>query len=174
MLASLKNLYAWWLGLISVLIYIFLCYFQALYADVLLNIFYLVITFYGLYNWKINNKSKNSWSKNILKGINSIYIIISVLLSILIFWIISNLIFLFPGIFKSPPSFALLDSIVGGISITATYLVAKYNILGWYFFLIADSLAIYIYIQKDMIPTAILFVLYLIFAVYAIWKWIND
>ena len=51
-LASRENHKCWYFGIISVSIYIYLCLDALLYAETLLQIVYLFLSFYGLYSWK--------------------------------------------------------------------------------------------------------------------------
>ena len=51
-LASRENHNCWYFGILSVSIYIYICLDALLYAETLLQIFYLLLSFYGIYSWK--------------------------------------------------------------------------------------------------------------------------
>ena len=63
-LASRENHNCWYFGILSVSIYIYLCLNALLYAETLLQIVYLFLSFYGLYSWKkksfVNKSLENS------------------------------------------------------------------------------------------------------------------
>ena len=58
-LASRENHNCWYFGILSVSVYIYICLDALLYAETLLQIVYLFLSFYGLYNWKKNLLSMN-------------------------------------------------------------------------------------------------------------------
>ena len=50
-LAARQNIWCWASAIISVSLYIYICYTAQLFAETGLQIFYLLMAFYGYYNW---------------------------------------------------------------------------------------------------------------------------
>ena len=68
-LASRENHNCWYFGILSVSIYIYICLDALLYAETLLQIVYLFLSFYGLYNWKKKKNLKLTKKKKKIKKI---------------------------------------------------------------------------------------------------------
>ena len=57
LLAAKKNIFCWYACNLSVLLYFFICFDAKLYAESGLQVFYLFMAFYGLYNWNKKNET---------------------------------------------------------------------------------------------------------------------
>ncbi|HAH59281.1 MAG TPA: nicotinamide mononucleotide transporter, partial [Bacteroidales bacterium] len=57
--ARRENILVYPTGIISVLIYVYICFFARLYADAGINFFYFLMSVYGWYNWtRLNPESE--------------------------------------------------------------------------------------------------------------------
>jgi len=56
-------------------------------------------------------------------------------------------------------------------AVFATYLVTQKVLENWLYWLVIDFVSIYLYIEKDLMPTVVLFIIYLFIAVYGYLKW---
>jgi nicotinamide mononucleotide transporter len=74
----------------------------------------------------------------------------------------------------SPASFPYLDALTTVFAVFATYLVAKKVLENWLYWIAIDALSIYLYLEKDLTPTALLFMLYVIIASYGYVKWATE
>ena len=50
-LAAKENIWCWLAAIASVSLYIYVCFSAKLYAETLLQVFYLSMAFFGYYNW---------------------------------------------------------------------------------------------------------------------------
>jgi nicotinamide mononucleotide transporter len=50
-LTVLQNIWCWPVGVVMVSLYIYIFFVTKLYSDALLNVFFLVMQFYGWYHW---------------------------------------------------------------------------------------------------------------------------
>jgi nicotinamide mononucleotide transporter len=184
-LAAQGNKWCWPAAFFSTLIYTVIFYDVTLFMDSFLNIYYLIMAIYGWYCWqnqKLTYKSlkTNRDNVNTRKHTNEaspfvlkswpwlIHFKIIMLLSVIALVI---------GFFMATytrASFAYLDSITTVFAIFATYLVAQKVVENWLYWLVIDTISIYLYIEKDLQPTAFLFVLYLLIASYGYWSWLQT
>jgi nicotinamide mononucleotide transporter len=67
-----------------------------------------------------------------------------------------------------------LDTFTTAFSLLATYLVTKKAMETWWYWLVIDSVYVYLYLSKGFVATAMLFVLYLVLVVYAMYRWRVD
>ena len=162
-LAAKHNNLCWFFSIISVLLYIYICFTAELYSETVLQIFYLFMSFYGLYYWK-KDKVKSSimqWSVNK----NLLFILIGA-----IFTFIMGFYFTIYTSAKMP----IIDSFTTIFSIIATFMVAKKILENWLYWIIIDLTSIYIYFSRDLHLTSLLFLIYTVIAVFGYIKWTRE
>lgn len=161
-LAAKKNTYCWFAAIISVSLYIYICFNAKLYAETGLQIFYLIMAFYGYYHWNKKNKLIiESWSINK-------HLTIILLGSLLTFFI---------GFYFNTytnASMPIIDSFTTVFSIIATYMVVKKILENWIYWIIIDITSIYLYWQKDLHLSSILFLIYTIIAIFGYISWLKK
>lgn len=67
-----------------------------------------------------------------------------------------------------------LDTYTTVFSLLATWLVTKKAYETWWYWLVIDSVYVYLYASKGFVATALLFVVYLGLVLYAMWRWHQD
>ncbi len=157
-------------GIISVIIYVYICFGIKLYADAGINLFYFIMSVYGWYNWakkgeqpqiritKCNNKD---WKISVVMFFVSAVVII-VLLKILKqddieYW---------------STSIPYIDTFTTAIFIVGMWLMAFKKLENWIFWIIGDVISVPLYAYKGLVFTSFQFLVFLIIAVagYMAWK----
>ena len=159
-LAAKESIWCWAAALISVSIYIYICFQAQLYAETGLQVFYFIMAIYGYFSW--------SKSNNLLK-INELAIRHHILIMIL-----GSLLTFLLGFYLSTytdTQLPIVDSFTTVFSIIATYMVVKKILSNWLYFIIIDTVSIYLYFSRDLHLTALLFSVYTIIAIIGYWKW---
>jgi len=172
-LAAKENIWCWPAALISTVIYTVIFYDVYLWMDSLLQIYYLIMAVYGWYCWRqhvTNQQPVNQESViSVLKIqswplVSHLKIILALtIVSLLVGWLMANF---------TPTSFPYLDSATTVFAVFATYLVAKKVLENWLYWIVIDLVSIYLYIEKGLVPTAALFILFVIMASYGYLKWL--
>jgi nicotinamide mononucleotide transporter len=158
-----ENILGWVFAIISVSVYAIIFFQTKLYADFGLQLFFLWQSIYGLVLWQ-----RKIVNKKALK-ISSLHYgtwLISVAATILIFFI---LYFILTGF--TDASMPIFDSFTTALSIVASYLLAHKKIENWLYWLIADMVYVYIYIDRNLYITALLYLVYLGLATYGYMYW---
>lgn len=167
LLAIKQSLWCWVAAFFSTLIYSIIFFDVSLLMDSALNIYYLVMAVYGWYVWKYGNNIKTKeleiTSYGLFKNIK-IIIVLAVISTVLGF-IMDN---------YTNADFAYVDSFTTVYAIFSTYMLAQKIIENWIYWIVIDSVSIYIYIQKGLNLTAVLFLIYTILAIIAYKKWKSD
>jgi nicotinamide mononucleotide transporter len=182
-LAAKGNIYCWPAALISTLLYTVIFYDVYLWMDSVLQIYYMGMALYGWYCWQQvktdqqaqpNMVDSTQHSSNFTKATKSmliqqwsmkthIKVIVSLtIFSLLLGWFMAN---------YTPTDFPYVDSATTVFAIFATYLVTQKVLENWLYWLVIDFVSIYIYLQKGLTPTAVLFALYVVLAVYGYLQW---
>ena len=160
-LAMKHNIACWYAAFISTLIYIIIYWDVSLYMESLLNFYYLLMAIYGWINW--NKKSqidKNyviSWSYQ-----NHILVI----LLILILTVISGF-----SLQKTDAVYPYLDSFTTWASVITTFMVAQKILSNWIFWIIINSVAIFLNFDRELYLTVILLMTYQVMSIYGYYQW---
>jgi len=162
-LAVKQNILCWICGIISSALYFFIMRSAGLYMEAYLQIFYIFMGFYGWSQWKINTSNTsnfvvNTWNKSQHLFATSIVLILSIVSAILLR-------------FFTDAALPFLDALVAWGAVVATYMVAKKLLENWIYWLVIDSISIFLFISRDLFPTAFLFVIYIIIIIYGYRSW---
>jgi nicotinamide mononucleotide transporter len=149
-------------GIISVIITIIVLYEAGLYAEILLNIYYLVMSLYGWYYWlRRKNNEILPISSSTKKEVVSTLIIIT---------------FGFPILFVTLKYFT--DSTVpiwdAWVSVTAwagMWLLARRKLENWILLNVSNAFAIPLLIHKDLVLYALLTLFLFIVAIFGYISW---
>jgi len=174
LLAARENNWCWPAAFVSTALYTVIFYDVALLMDSMLNIYYMAMAVYGWHHWQKNQNTTTSktvsytstldishWS-----GMRHVVIIaILTVVSVILGYIMAN---------YTQASFPYLDTATTVFAVFATYLVAQKVLENWLYWLVIDFVSIYLYIEKSLIPTAALFGIYVIIAVYGYWQWYQQ
>ena len=167
-LAIKQSLWCWPAAFISTLIYSILFFDASLLMDSALNIFYLVMAIYGWYSWKYGNvKNQNVDLEISTYGLTkNLQIILGlIVLSLGLGYIMAN---------YTSADYAYLDTFTTVFAIFTTYTLTKKVLENWLYWIVIDSVSIYIYINKGFYLTAVLFALYTILAFVAYNNWKKE
>ena len=162
-LAAKESAVAWIFAFFNTLIYTILFWEGALISSSALNLYYMVMAVYGFILWRDNpNKEEKlevtSW------GFYKLFI--TLLLGVFLSVITGYLSALYLD-----AKFAYLDSTVMVFSVIATWMLAKKIIENWLVWMVVDSLAVILYWKSGYHTTTVLFVLYVVLAVYGFNSW---
>lgn len=160
-LAIRENIWCWFYGFISTAIYIYLFYDVSLLSESLLNVYYLIMAVYGWSQW--NKKGLFSGVKiHRIQGTTHIKILVaSAVLTPAIGYFMQKL----------GASFPYLDAFVAILAVVATLMTTKKIFENWYYWLVVDLISIYLFWQKQMYLTALLFVIYVVLIFVGIREW---
>jgi len=163
-LAAFQNIWCWLAAAISSILYVKICFDAQLFIETGLQVFYLIMAIVGYYNWQ-----KNSLSTNDEKRVSNIKVK-EFLIGLLCCSVIS---FAMAIWFQQNTNAKLpwLDAPVTIFSVWATWLVIQRVIENWLLWIVIDSIAVYIYWQRDLNITAFLYILYTFLALIGYFKW---
>jgi nicotinamide mononucleotide transporter len=160
-----QNIWTWPVGLLTSSLYVWVFLNSQLYADMGLQMYYVVISIYGWYEWLKGNTSGSSKELMISRlQVNTgiILAVIAVLVLILIWFVLKNYT-------DSPVPFA--DSLATSLSIIATWMLARKILEHWVIWIFVDAFSIGLFLYKELYPTVILFVIYTIMAIAGYFEW---
>ena len=167
-----QSILTWPTGLFTSMLYIWVFYKSGFYADMGLQVYYVVISIYGWYYWLkgANNKRNVSEDTNAKVRKTPIGLAFKLILAALIIY--GLLLFILIKFTDSTVPF--MDSLTTALSIVATWMLAKKYIEHWLIWIFVDALSAGLYVYKNLWPTVLLFAVYTIMAVIGYKEWKKD
>ena len=164
LLAVRRNLWCWLCAFASTTIYLVVFARAALYMQAALQLFYLVMAVYGFLDWRRGRTHDGelairSWTA--AQHVTAAALVAAA--SLVNGWLLVR---------YSDAAAPWLDSFVTWGSVITTWMVARRVIENWLYWLIVDAAAAWLYYSQGLLPTTILFVIYLGVVVrgYIVWR----
>ena len=164
-LAAKNKIWNWPFAIISVLIYIFIFLEAKLYADMGLQIYFLIMNFYGWYFWSRKDERK----KVAISSISRNEVFLSVI-GIIIFTTGLGL-FLYK---QTDASFPFIDSFCTACSLIAQIFLARKVMENWLIWIFVDVIYVGVYLAKDLHLTAGMYALYIYIAASGYIEWRKE
>jgi nicotinamide mononucleotide transporter len=161
--ARKENILVYPTGIISVLIYVYLCFSVKLYADMSINAFYFVMSIYGWYKW--SRKTGDLPSRPITWATKPewIYSIAGVIVFFFIlYYILKN---------YTDSNVPFWDAITTAIFIIGMWLMALKKVENWLAWIAGDLICIPLFGTKGLILTSFQYLVFLILAVSGYLQW---
>ncbi len=163
-LASRNNIWCWLFGILSPLFTMYALYFYfQLFAEVLLQVYYIGMAVYGFYTWKygdVDHKEKQIETWSVKKHV--ILIISGFILTLLLGYYLNN---------YTEAASTYIDSFTTVFAIMATYMTARRILENWIYWIIIDVISIFLYFDRGGQLFALLFIAYTIIAIYGFINW---
>lgn len=165
-LAAQKNIWCWFFGIISAILWTYAAYvYYQLYIDSGLQVYYVIMGFYGWYMWKYGYEKEGV-------ELQMTQLPIQKHLSIIASGLV--LTFLVGKFFSTYTAAAstYLDAFTTVFSIMTTVLVARKVIENWLYWIVIDATYVYLYGIRGGYLFAFLNVVYIVIAIigYINWK----
>jgi|SRR3954469_6318294 len=168
-LASRSSVLTWPTGILNECGF-FLVFFQVqLYADMFLQVFFLLVTIYGWYHWCKPEVQKDTIviSSNVLLKLLALLVFSTIFVGSTV----ARLHDFFPLIFQKQAASPYIDSFVTTASIIATFLLAKKILQTWIFWIIVDVVSIGLFFSRGIYFVALEYVIFLAMAFYGYFYW---
>ena len=164
LLAMCENSLCWYCAFFSTAIYVYIFGDVSLYMESALNVYYMGMAVYGWLQWQ--KGGANHSGVEIVRWTAKHHIIC--ILVILIASVISGYLLSVNTDARLP----YLDSFTTWASVLTTVMVARKVLENWLYWIVINSVSIYLYIDRDLDQTAAMFTLYLVLSVlgYVVWK----
>ena len=164
LLAMRENSLCWYCAFFSTAIYVYIFGDVSLYMESALNVYYMGMAVYGWLQWQ--KGGANHSGVEIVRWTAKHHIIC--VLVILIASVISGYLLSVNTDARLP----YLDSFTTWASVLTTVMVARKVLENWLYWIVINSVSIYLYIDRDLDQTAAMFTLYLVLSVlgYVAWK----
>ncbi len=163
-----QKVWLWPLGFMTSAFYVYIFYTSKFYADMGLNVYYVIISIYGFYHWLYGGNRDKVDTLPVTKTPK--YLIIWLAISTVIFFILIE--YALRHFTDSPVPIG--DAFTTALSITATWMLARKYIEHWFLWVGINSVSLALYIYKGLYPTSVLFVFYTTMSVVGYRQWRKE
>ncbi|MCJ7558617.1 MAG: nicotinamide riboside transporter PnuC [Gammaproteobacteria bacterium] len=165
LLAVRENLWCWGAAFVSTVIYLYLFFAARLYMESVLQVFYLFMAVYGWQQWRRGENDErhldvSTWPLSVhLRAVACI-----IALSVASGWMLAS---------YTQAAFPYLDSFTSWGAVWTTYLVTRKKLENWLYWIVIDSVGIYLYELRGLQLTAALFALYVVISIFGYVSWLR-
>jgi nicotinamide mononucleotide transporter len=162
LLAARNNVQTWWTGIIGCLLFDLVFFTAKLYADVTLQIFFIVTSIIGWWNWQRGNHGKVLPVRHV-RPLSFVWMLAAgVLVTTIYGWLLHR----FTDAYAP-----FLDSVILAFSVLGQLLLLWRRYESWWCWLLVNTIAVPLYIHRGLTITAILYAAFWINAVVALVRW---
>lgn len=134
-----------------------------LWVDALLQVFYIIMGFWGLYRWLYGGQQADELPVTTLPFGQHLRLGLAGLVLTLLF-----------GYFfdeYTPAAATYLDSFTTVFAVIATWLVVQKKLESWLYWIVVDALYVFIYARQGALLFALLLFVWTVFAVFGYFRW---
>ena len=165
LLAARNNVHTWWFGIIGCSLFGWLFWEAKLYADVVLQGFFVTASVYGWYQWLYGARGAPLPVVRTRLGLLALFAITAAIVA----FGYGLLLHRFTDAYAP-----FADSIVLAFSVLAQLLLMKRRIETWAFWLLVNAVAVPLYASRGLFLTSFLYAVYGFNAIYGAWKWRQE
>jgi len=152
-------------GFVMVTLYFFIFWDYKLYSDALLQMYFFIIQFYGLWIWLQGRADDGRIRVAPLKPQTfAFYLAITGAAWLVISWLMAT---------YTDAAAPIWDAAVAALSVTAQFLMSRRHLESWILWIAVDVLAIGLFYTRDLVPTAALYAVFLGLAITGYLQWRN-
>jgi nicotinamide mononucleotide transporter len=160
-----QNIWCWLFGIISCTAWMITVMGQ-LHMQTFLQLFYIVMGFYGWWQWYSGAGEKKELPVTRLTFKRGLVLLMISLLVFLVLGLVNR--------FKLEGDYPWWDALTTGFSITATYMLAKKIIENWIVFFIADAILVIIYNLQGWKGLSAMMIIYMAMAIIGWGSWYKS
>lgn len=162
LLLVLENPWNWPIGIANNLLYVVVFFQSRFYADMTLQVAYIVISAAGWYLWLHGGENHGALRVRRMPGVALIGTLLAGA-AVTYLWSL-----LLARINDVAP---LFDAATAIFSIVAQYMMARKYIENWMLWIVIDIVSVWLYASKHLVPTAGLYAVYIAFCVAGLIAW---
>ena len=163
--AKKNNVLVYPTGLVSTLIFVYILIKWKLYGDLIINIYYSIMSVLGWYLWTRKKNGVEEFPISVMKKKD--FLISSVIfIGTLIF-----IAFVYHFFDKFTDWTAYIDTLTTALFFVGMWLMAKRKIENWVVWIVADIISVPLYFYKGLTFSSMQFLLFTIIAIYGYIEW---
>jgi len=167
LLAVRENIWCWLFAFVSTAIYTVLFWDVSLLMESALNVYYMVMAVYGWQQWTRGGSNADGKPNTLaIQTMSARQHILVIVLIVTLTFVSGSLL----GEYSSA-AWPFVDSFTTWASVITTYLVARKYLQNWLYWIVIDSVSVPLYMNRGLNLTALLFMAYIIIAIFGYLGW---
>lgn len=165
LLAAREHLACWYCAFLSSAIFAVIFWDVSLLMESMLNVFYVVMAVVGWVEWRYGGKDKGGLAIRRLTVLqHGAIAVVLVLVTGVNGWFMAS---------YTSAAWPYLDAFTTWASVITTFLVVWKVLENWLYWLLIDSLSIFLYLDRELYLTAGLFVAYVVIVIFGFLHWLR-
>lgn len=164
-----QSLLTWFAGIITSILYIGVFLEAKLYAEMVLQFYYVIMSVFGWWSWKHGGKSD---AGSLQLGISNTSLPVWVRLFMINFILTLVMYSLLRSYTDSPNPF--LDGLITSLSFIATWMLARKKLEHWIIWIFVDIVCAALYLYRGLYPSVFLFLVYTVMAGIGFHEWRKE
>jgi nicotinamide mononucleotide transporter len=158
-----QNIWSWPTAIVNVGMYIVVFYRSKLYSDTGLQVVYVILNFYGWYQWLYGGKNHTELPVSRTSGrLAAILVVIGAISTMALGTFVSH---------NTDASLPYMDALTTSTSLVAQWMMTKKLLENWIIWVAVDVVYIGMYIYKDLYVTSLLYAVFLGLSVMGYIQW---
>lgn len=158
-----QSIWNWPLGIANNLVFIALFYRTGLYADVGLQVFYIVISVYGWWNWLHGGRDHGVLVvSRVRPPVAGVLVVLVAATTALLSWLLRR---------YTNSTVPVLDSLITALSLAAQFMMTRKWIENWPVWILANCVSVGLLIYKGLYVASALYVVYQVLCVMGWIEW---
>ncbi|GAA5525849.1 nicotinamide riboside transporter PnuC [Microbulbifer aestuariivivens] len=164
LLAMWEKISCWYAAFASTAIYTVLFWDVNLLMESALQIFYLIMAVYGWWQWRHHRERQQDLHIHRWTPAQHMVAIVGVLCLTLLFGYLLDT--------RTSAALPYLDSFTTWGAVVTTFMVARKVLENWLYWFVIDGVSIYLYLDRELYLTALLFLVYVVLVVVGFFQWL--
>jgi len=162
-LATRESIWCWLFAAISTSLYVVILFQAELFSEMLLQFYYLLMAGCGFYAWKKDKSEAQNLRISWLGFRWNVALILTILTgSVALGYFMANF---------APAKLPYVDAFTTVGALVTTWMVTRKLMENWIYWIVIDAVGVWIYWQRELHLTALLFVLYVVLVIIGLIKW---
>ena len=158
-----RNMWCWVFNFFAFVLYAYLFFEFKLYGETILQVFFMVVNFYGFYHWL---KGKQQDHEIRIEPIAVQTVILQMIIAAA-----GGVIFGLSLHYFTDAALPMLDSQLAAFSLLATYWTSRKHIATWVLWVFVDIVYVGMFMYKELFLTAALYAAFVGLAGFGWWQW---
>ncbi|MFW2098393.1 nicotinamide riboside transporter PnuC [Acinetobacter sp. ULE_I057] len=158
-----RNMWCWVFNFFAFVLYAYLFFEFKLYGETILQLFFMVVNFYGFYHWL---KGKQQVHEIRIEPIAVQTVILQMIIAA-----VGGGVFGLSLHYFTDAALPILDSQLAAFSLLATYWTSRKHIATWVLWVFVDIVYVGMFMYKELFLTAALYAAFVGLAAFGWWQW---
>jgi nicotinamide mononucleotide transporter len=174
-----QNIWLWPVGIVTSAVYVVVFFTSKFYADMGLQVYYVLISFYGFYVWRFGVGTGKKREAQVppeekIKPLKVSRTPVKIAFRLAVLYVVLHGVmwYILANFTDSPVAF--WDSFTTAVSVIATWMLARKYIEHWMLWVVVNIVSMILYIYKGLYPTTVLFMVYTVMAVVGYREWRRE